>query len=255
MMDDKALVKHDETLPFLLFDKLDDDLIIKELEGKLPEILSYHFSQDGKEVWGLSKAGVDEATAELARTRGEVIRELEVKVEDRENEALFTVKAGRFGVKNDGTEILLDCKFGFKRQAKKYSNGKENPFWYEQGAIKACRNASFRLIPKTITQSIIEYAKKQGKVQEVKAEEPEKLKEKKDKPKINTAFLKTMSEAKKALHSITQTDEAYYEILYSYGYEHANEVKPEDQDAIIKEMRNAYKRLSVLAREENGYGV
>ena len=64
-------------LPFKLMDELDDELIVKELQGQLPEVLTYHFKDKGQEVWGLSKAGVDEATSELAK-QGEVIRELEI---------------------------------------------------------------------------------------------------------------------------------------------------------------------------------
>lgn len=233
----KSLVKHDESLPFLLFDKLDDELILKELEGKLPDVLTYHFVDKGQEIWGLSKAGVDEATSELARSRGEVIRELEVHCEDKENEAMFTVKAGRFAVKADGTEVLLDTKFGFKRQAKRYPSGAENPFWFEQGSIKACRNACFRLLPKSVTQGIIEYARKQGKVQEVR---PEPIADKGGQRKTkNYDFLEAMQKAKRALG-----EDKYYEILRDrYEYNHANEVTdPVEQENILQEMREAYKR-------------
>ena len=162
----------EEFTPFVLMDKLDDDMIVQELEGRMPEVLTYHFSDKGQEVWGLSKAGVDEAKGELAK-KGEVIRELDVNFQDNENEALFWVKAGRYVVSKDGREILLDTAIGFKRQPKKYDRtGNLNPFWFEQGGIKACRNASFRLIPKSVTQAVIEYAKQKGKVKEVKPDKP-----------------------------------------------------------------------------------
>jgi hypothetical protein len=170
MEEQKELVVRDESLPFKLMDALDDQLIIAELEGRMPEILTYHFSDKGQEVWGLSKAGVDEATGELSK-QGEVIRELELNFTDGQDEAFFTVKAGRYVVSRDGKEVLLDTKFGTKRQAKLTPKGNPNTFWYEQGSIKACRNASMRLIPKTIVQAVIENAKKKGKVKEVKQEE------------------------------------------------------------------------------------
>lgn len=150
-----------DAMPFWLMDRLDDELIVQELEGRLPAVLTYHFTDraTGKEIWGVSKSGVDEATAELAM-KGEVIREVEVNMVDREEEALFTVKSGRYVLSKDGTkEVLLDTKFGFKRQPKKTPSGGMNPFWYEQGAIKAARNASMRLIPKAIIQGVIAMAK------------------------------------------------------------------------------------------------
>jgi hypothetical protein len=167
MEEGKELAVKDESLPFKLMDALDDQLIIAELEGRMPEILTYHFTDKGQEVWGLSKAGVDEATGELAR-QGEVIRELELHFTDGEKEAFFQVKSGRYAIAKDGREVLLDTKFGVKRQGKLTQKGNPNVFWYEQGSIKACRNASMRLIPKTIVQAVIENAKVKGKVKEVK---------------------------------------------------------------------------------------
>ena len=172
MENEKALQKQDESLPFKLMDALDDQIIIQELEGRLPQILTYHFSEKGQEIWGLSKVGVDEAKGELAK-QGECIRELEVEFKDNDNEAFFTVKAGRYVVSKDGKEIPLDTAFGFKRQPKKFSSGQINSFWFEQGGIKAARNASMRLIPATIKQAVIEYAKQKGKVKEVKKEDIE----------------------------------------------------------------------------------
>ncbi len=170
----KELAVKDDSLPFRMMDALDDQLIIAELEGRMPEILTYHFSDRGQEVWGLSKAGVDEATGELSK-QGEVIRELELNFTDGEKEAYFTVKAGRYVIAKSGQEVLLDTKFGTKRQPKKTTKKDgsqvDNSFWYEQGSIKACRNASMRLIPKTIVQAVIENAKKVGKVKEVKQED------------------------------------------------------------------------------------
>jgi len=166
----EEVAKYDSSLPFVLFDRLDDDLIIKELEGRLPGVLTYHFNQDGQELWGLSKSGVDECSNELAK-KGEVIREIECNFVDKEDEALFTVKAGRYAISKDGKEVLLDTKLGFKRQSKKTKSGKDNPFWFEQGSIKACRNSASRLIPASIKAGVIEYAKAQGKVKEVKKEQ------------------------------------------------------------------------------------
>lgn len=202
-------------------------------------------------MWGLSKAGVDEAKGELAK-KGEVIRELEVNFKDNENEVLFWVKAGRYIVSKDGREILLDTAIGFKRQPKKYDNGKGNPFWYEQGGIKACRNASFRLIPKSVTQAVIEYAKKQGKVKEVKPDKSIKSTTSGPTTK-NFDFLASMAKAKESLGP-----EIYYGILLTrWHYEHANLVTdPKEQETIYNEMKEAFmdKKRQMEPKEANANG-
>ncbi|MCK7503225.1 MAG: hypothetical protein MZV70_03390 [Desulfobacterales bacterium] len=38
---------------------MDDEAIVNELEGRLVESAVYHFTQQGKELWGLGKTGVD----------------------------------------------------------------------------------------------------------------------------------------------------------------------------------------------------
>jgi len=170
----EEIVKKEEFSPFVIMDKLDDELIIAELEGKVLDTLVYHYKDKGQELWGLSKAGVDEATGELAK-RGEVIREVDVDVTWDDSFFYAKAKAGRYVVSREGQEVLLDTKFGSKRQDKKWKRGtdeeKENPFAYELAITKACRNASIRLIPKAIQQAVIEAAKKKGGVKQVSQEE------------------------------------------------------------------------------------
>jgi len=52
---------------------------------------------------------------------------------------------------------------------KRRSDGKlvTNKFWFEQGSIKALRNAKSRLIPDDIKAKVLAYAKSKGKVKEV----------------------------------------------------------------------------------------
>ncbi|MGW8181676.1 MAG: hypothetical protein ACWGQW_23340, partial [bacterium] len=169
----------------------DDKQILAELEGRIPDVLTYHFKDKGQEIWGLSKAGVDEATGELAK-QGEVIRELDSSFEIHGKDGLFTATAGRYVISKDGTEVLLDTKKGFKRQPMSYNSGSPNPFWFEQGAIKACRNASMRLIPSAIKQGVIELAKKQGKVQKVEVPAEKKPPKKKPEQDAFGAMLKSL---------------------------------------------------------------
>ena len=160
-------IEKKEQLPYLLMDKLDDDLIKQELEGKLPTVLTYHFKDKGQEIWGLSKAGVDECKNSLAK-RGEVIREIECSYTEDKDEFRFTSKAARFAISKEGQEIMLDTAIGFKCQSKYFAQNIKNKFAFEQGGIKSLRNACRRLIPMEIQQAIIEYARKEGKVKEVK---------------------------------------------------------------------------------------
>jgi hypothetical protein len=193
-MSTKLAVK-DESLPFLLFDKLDDDLIKQELEGKIPNILTYHFTQGGKEVWGISKPGVDECVRQLAR-KGEVIREINLTFTETQTDFLFTGTSARYAVNADGKEVQLDTRIGLKRQPKFYNNGQPNQFAFEQGGMKALRNANRRLIPPEIEAGVIEYAKQHGKVKEVKhdnGEAPQPEPKKKDLRKDLGALIMTMA--------------------------------------------------------------
>ena len=75
-MDTQALEKFD---PFVMMDALDDKLILAEIEGRLTEAWFYHFpaGASSKEVWGISKVGIDEAADELSH-KGHILRELSI---------------------------------------------------------------------------------------------------------------------------------------------------------------------------------
>jgi hypothetical protein len=159
--------------PFAAMDRLDDEAILAEIEGKIVSTWAYDFSQDGKEVNGLSKKGVDAACAEMAH-RGEIIREEDLQfVQDPSSPEhfLFTCRASRFAVK-PGEEVKLDSVFGVKRQGikafRKSGTAGPDPFWFEKGSMKAARNARMRLLSEEVKSFIVAAAKKAGKVREVK---------------------------------------------------------------------------------------
>ena len=193
--------------------------------------------EDGQEVVGLSKTGVDECCMALV-SQGQVIREENLQYEligdDEDREALFKVRAARYAVSPTGQEVRLDQVIGVKRQplyydpaqldldsrvpSKKYRGktyrellasaegrdyltwmaenfgeseirdfvrrilaGEEvvsrrgrqlNPHWYEAGAMKAARNARFRLIPGNIRAQVIASAQQSGQARVVEAERP-----------------------------------------------------------------------------------
>jgi hypothetical protein len=110
-------------------DRLDDDVIRKELEGIASDELVYVIKDEkGKEVVGLSKVGIDESCNILAH-KGEVIREescdWQILGSGEDQEGLFVVKAARFAVNPDGGEVRLDQVIGTKRQ----------PLYYEAAQL------------------------------------------------------------------------------------------------------------------------
>lgn len=163
-----AVVRYD---PFALMDRLDDDAIVAELEGRIVDVLVYRIKDStGRITEGLSKPGVDACVREMCK-QGEVLRELELEVTENEREYLAKCKVGRYAVKfnpetGETKEVLLDTAFGVKRQAKFYDDGRPNIFAFEQACMKAARNAKFRLIPEDLKQRLIALAKKEGKVHE-----------------------------------------------------------------------------------------
>ena len=213
--------------PFQLMDRMDEEAFRKELEGVASTDLVYVVKEGGQEVVGLSKTGVDECCMALV-SQGQVIREEELAYdivgEGENREALFKVRAARFGVNPAGGEVRLDQVIGVKRQplyyepqaldldarvpSRKYKGktyrellataegrdylawmadnfgeaeirefarrilageetvaqrGKQlNPHWYEAGAMKAARNARFRLIPGNVRAQVIAAARASG---------------------------------------------------------------------------------------------
>ena len=161
--------------PFRAMDMLDDEQILNELEGRVSKVWVYQFQQDGKTIEGLSKVGVDQACIEMSM-RGEVIREGDLDYQQDPTDPkymLFSAYASKYAVSKEGQEIFLDRVLGTKRQCVYIITRNEgvsdrvNPFWYEQGAMKAMRNARMRLIGEDTRAKIITLAKNAGKTKSV----------------------------------------------------------------------------------------
>lgn len=168
-----AIVKRESQDIFARFDGLDDDVIVAELEGRLVDTAVYHFNQDGKELWGIGKVGVDWCANELTK-QGYVLRDEDVEHSiDPTDPAyvLLKAKVGLFLVAKDGAEARVSTAIGTKRQSVKLRkrDGSTVPdgFWYEKGSQKALRNARLRLIPEEVKAMIIARAKEGGKVRVV----------------------------------------------------------------------------------------
>lgn len=159
--------------PFEVMDRWDEQQMLDEMKGAIAKTLVYSFKMDGKTVTGLSKVGVDECCIVLAQ-EGQVIREEDVSYqlrgEGEKEEALFKAFAARYAVSSTG-EALLDRVVGVKRQPLYEMRGqtlKPNPHWFEHGAMKALRNARFRLIPSKTREAVIAMAKEGGAVREMR---------------------------------------------------------------------------------------
>ncbi len=164
--------------PFQVMDRMDEEALRRELEGVASADLVYVVREGGQEIVGLSKTGVDECCMALV-SQGQVIREedlqYEVVGEGESREALFRVKAARYAVSPSGQEVRLDQVIGVKRQPfyNESVRGRHlNPHWYEHGAMKAARNARFRLIPGNVRAQVIATARASGRTRVV--ESPEK---------------------------------------------------------------------------------
>lgn len=151
--------------PFQLMDRLDEEALRQELDGIASTDLVYVIREGGQEIVGLSKTGVDECCMALV-SQGQAIREedlhYEILGEGEDREALFTVKAARFAISPTGQEVRLDQVIGVKRQPLYARAHQLNPHWFEQGAMKAARNARFRLIPGLVRTQVVDRARQSG---------------------------------------------------------------------------------------------
>lgn len=176
MTSDNEQQQETMTKALRVFESMDDRAIVQQLEGKATGSWAYRIQVGGQWIEGISVDGVQEIIRRLA-TGGEVIRELECKLEyENDSEARFMAKAGRFIVSPDGREVLMDTAIRGKRQSKimRFRDGSVKPseHWYEVGISKAVRNAAEALIPEVGKQRILEDARKSGRMQQAPARSP-----------------------------------------------------------------------------------
>jgi len=254
---------------FERFEQMDDKVIIQLLEDQVAEAWVYHFQQDGKDIWGIGKAGIDGCAKEMG-TKGVALREdsVDFMIDPTHPEfVLFTAKVSKHVVDEKGNEAMVETAIGTKRQwimLKRRSDGKltTNKFWFEQGSQKALRNAKARLIPDDIKAKILAFAKSKGKVREI--EPPAKKKEddngiadmaspgpgseefrtipitRKGKTIMHTKFeaLDRFKEAKAQLGT-----QLYYKILGENGYEKSNQIPDNDIPKIYYALIEAHKDM------------
>jgi len=189
----------DEVDIFKKFDELDDQIVLAEVEKKVTGVWVYNFKQSGHDIWGLAKEGIDQCAIAMGK-EGIALREDEVTFQidpTSPEHVIFTAKVSKHLIDKTGKEAMVETTLGTKRQSlmrKIKENSalgyrmETNPFWAEQGAMKAIRNAKARLIPEEIKSKVIANAKaSKGKVKTFKGEaRPEKKKEKPAPPKAES---------------------------------------------------------------------
>jgi len=275
-VENKVIVRESEDI-FQRFDELDDKVIIAELQNRIVEDWVYHFVQDGKDIWGIGKAGIDGCVVEMGK-KGLALREdsIDFIVDPTHPEfMLFTAKVSKHVVGKGGGEAMVESAIGTKRQwimLRRKIQGEykivANKFWFEQGTMKALRNAKSRLIPDDIKTKIIAFAKTHKKVKEI---EPSAKKKEADngiaamssqgpgkeefktipitikgKTTMYTKFemLERFGEAKLQLGG-----QLYYKVLGENGYEKSNEIPDKDIPKIYYAMLEAHEAIKAQVKK------
>ncbi len=273
-----ALARREPVDVFSRFDNLDDEAIVAELEGRLVDSAVYHFRQDGKELWGLSKVGADWAVTELGR-KGYIMRDekLEYVLDPTDpSYVLFTAQVGKYYVGKSGDEAQGEAAIGTKRQWTKMKRRDDSivsdPFWFEKGSQKAIRNARLRLIPEETKAAIISVAKDKGRVKEVTTAEAQYPSDQRQAPPSSPApgpaqkvpiliriqksdgkyYNEPLAEVYANLKKMRSLigDEKYYEKLSAYKCSHANELPhaklPDFYADVLKVMSGGALKLSAV---------
>jgi hypothetical protein len=223
--------KRDSSLPYVLFDAEDDQQILQELQGAVLDKFVYRFTIDGKDIVGLSQAGVYQACRESANRKGEVYRTIDdvTFVEEGEH-VIAKAKAGRYKLLFDKKgnykgEVLLDTAVGIKRQWKKMRRRDrtivDDPFPYEKASTKAQRNARISLLPYAFITEMVKVFQKKGQEIVINANQ-----------KIGEAQMKF-------LHSLASHEELQKVIKAKFGYDSINELEMSQVQEVVNVVRKA----------------
>lgn len=264
---------------FERFEQLDDKVIIQLLEDQVAEAWVYHFKQEGKDIWGIGKAGIDGCAKEMGK-KGIALREdsVDFMIDPTNPEfVLFTAKVSKHVVDEKGNEATVESAIGTKRQwimlrRRGAAEGErkivQNKFWFEQGSQKALRNAKARLIPDDIKAKILAFAQKKGKVREIeptakKKEEDNGIADMASQPNPKEEFRtipitqkgKTVMHTKfEALDRFKEAKEQlgkqlYYKILGENGYEKSNQIPDKDIPKIYYALIEAHKGMKPTSKK------
>ena len=167
------IVVHNPTNPMQEFvvasEVADDEAIEAELMGKAMEHYVYSFKQAGKEVTGMTVAGVNEISRQLTKKKDSGIKirivpdsiKIERNVEEDGNLGVSVVLIAENMLTG---ETAIGAKFEpYKKQGGKGSY--DNTFSLEKAVSKAERNAKRKLIPEKVAIEMIKKFVRSGNVQ------------------------------------------------------------------------------------------
>lgn len=156
----RPAVEEDTSLSraLVVWDRLDNELIEAQLAGRSVTTWAYTFRQDGKQLQGLSVAGIEECSR-LAAMRGEALRVLDWKIDDQGDAYFAIVQCGRYAVKETGESILLDTAIGTKRE-RKVKVRRSGGYYTDENAAdiaisKAARNAKAKLLDPQLKDQVL----------------------------------------------------------------------------------------------------
>lgn len=166
-----SLVLDQNQVPYLAMDKMDDEVILAEISGKIDKFadkLVYCFEdKDGRQVTGLSWVGVKTMAFHLRRSRMANLSTEDVSYERDPVDSEYVIFKAKVRDLISGASAV-----GLKRQWLKTATKRgtyPNNFWMEQGRTKAVRNAMTELFPADwVAQKITEWIK-QGKYAKIGA--------------------------------------------------------------------------------------
>jgi len=167
------IVVHNPTNPTQEFvvasEFADDEAIEAELMGRAMEHYVYSFKQDGKQVTGMTVAGVNEMSRQLTKKKDSGIK---IRIVPDSIKIERDVEEG--GVKGVSVILLAENMLSgetaigakFEPYKKTGRNGEyDNTFALEKAVSKAERNAKRKLIPEKMAIEMIKKFVKQGNVQ------------------------------------------------------------------------------------------
>lgn len=253
----EALVTINEAALYSAMDKLDTDIIMKQLEkttDKTPFDLAYMFRlKNGKTMSGLSIAGIQDAVRRMA-AQGECLRAVSpasiqvVQVPDEGTFVNASIIVSRFvyrRVKGRVQQVELDSATGSKSEPRyielKKGGSMKDRFWMEKAISKAERNAKRKLIPGDVKARVLAYALEKGLVTTANIEDFGKadndeaidvLPAEKSTSCVNfedsVAWLEMARNARKVLG-----DKEFSEILETHKFASAGEVRDAKKREII----------------------
>lgn len=169
------VVVHNPTNPMQEFvvasEVADDEQIEAELMGKAMEHYVYSFKQAGKDVTGMTVAGVNEISRQLTKKKDSGIKirivpdsiKIERNVEEDGNLGVSVVLIAE-------NMLTGETAIGAKFEPYKKKGGKgtyDNTFSLEKAVSKAERNAKRKLIPEKVAIEMIKKFVRSGNVQSI----------------------------------------------------------------------------------------